>query len=137
MLSLSLTSHAVGALRIVVEPVDNAPVPVNNERNVTYNCSISEGSVVWQLNEYQLIDRDLFESNGIRVQESERLSEIILRPAGISFLTQQFDEMSFNVQCLAVVNNVNVQAGDIRTVVVYGKLLSLHSLMLPCIMCMY
>ena len=137
MLSLSLTSHAVGALDIVVEPVDNATVPMNNERNVTYNCSISEGSVVWQLNEYQLIDRDLFESDGIRVQESERFSEIILRPAGTSFLTQQFNEMSFNVQCLAVVNNVNVQAGDIRTVVLYGKLLSLHSLMLPCIMCMY
>ena len=109
---------------------------MNTERNVTYNCSVPEGSVVWQLNEYQLIDRDLFESNGIRVQESERFSEIILTPAGISFLTREFNEMSFNVQCLAVVDNVNVQAGAIRTVVVYGKL-SLMVNILPCIMCIY
>ena len=135
MPSLSLTSHAVGALiNIDVRPDGNTLVPMTNMINVTYNCSVPSGdNAVWQLDEFQLLDRDQFMDEGIRVQEhqNEHFSEITIKPDGTTFLTRSFKEMSFDVRCLAIVDEVNVEAEVARTVVLYGKLLFFHPFMVP------
>lgn len=102
--------------------------------NVTYNCSVPDGdNAVWQLDEFQLLDRDQFMDEGIRVQEhsDEDFSEITIKPDGTTFLTGSFKEKSFDVRCLAIVDEVNVEAEVTRTVVLYGKLLFLHPSMVP------
>ena len=121
-------------VNITVTPDSNTAIARDSSDNVTYSCTISSGSALWQIAgcgtegqedrfSYQMVDQDLFLTDGVIIlnTESGRNSELKLRPAGQRFLSQQLKSDNITVQCLAVLDDLNVYGGEIYRIEIFGK----------------
>ena len=104
--------------------------PDASMENITYMCTASRGTILWQFGgcdvnkvRYQMVDRDEFSHEGIDIQNFQSgYSLLCLSSPGLTFLTEMLKSNVFTVQCLAVVDDLNVYAGDTYTVELYGML---------------
>ena len=104
--------------------------PDASTENITFMCTASRGTVLWQFGgcdvnnvRYQMVDRDEFLNDGIVIQDVQiGVSMLNLKNLGLKFLTEMLQSNVFTVQCLAVVDDLNVYAGDTYTVELYGML---------------
>ena len=104
--------------------------PDDSTENITYMCTASHGTVLFQFGgcdvnnvRYQMVDRDEFLNDGIVIQDVQiGVSVLCLRSPALTFLTERLQSNVFTVQCLAVVDDLNVYAGDTYTVELYGML---------------
>ena len=104
--------------------------PDASTENITYMCTVSRGMILWQFGgcdvnnvRYQMVDRDEFLNDGIVIQDVQiGVSVLCLKSPALTFLTERLQSNVFTVQCLAVVDDLNVYAGDTYTVELYGML---------------
>ena len=115
-------------------------VPYDLGLNMSYSCKSSSGKIIWQLGGecgtdeprntlfYQMFEQNKFEKSGIIVQETaaNTTSTLTLQEEGRKFLSSQLQSGLLVIQCLAVVENVNVFGGDVYRVQLYGMVLALH-----------
>ena len=85
-------------------------LPLQDLENVTYDCYAVQGIVLWQLNGYQLVDRDEFQTNGVLTRDKLDRSTLTIYPDGIAFLFGQSQSDVIVVSCMAVVDDVNLNA---------------------------
>ena len=105
-------------------------VPASVTGNITYTCVTTSSTLLWQIGgcdadelSYQLIDRDEFALNGIVVQDSTSgSSSLLLYMAGREFLSKQLQSDWFTVQCVAIVDDLNVFGGTVYTLELYGMI---------------
>ena len=139
-ISVSLETHPDDLPVAEINPLHIAVVS-NSEGNATYTCTINNGIIIWQLGScgseeegrlyYQMVDRDQFLSNGVITQQStDTLSTIMLLEAGRQFLSDRLQSNVIYVQCLAVVDSLNVYSGERYTLELYGMCESPHSQLL-------
>ena len=103
-------------------------MPYSLPDNITYTCAASRGTILWQLGgcdeskvSYQMVDRDEFLINGIVIQDAMTgLSTLNIYRLGRMFLSSMLQSDVFTVQCLAVVDDVNVYSGGVHTIELYG-----------------
>ena len=104
-------------------------IPHSSPENITYMCT-ANGTILWQFGgcdenkvSYQMVDRDEFLNNGIVIQDAMiGLSMLTLRSSGRMFLSSMLQSDVFTVQCLAVLNDVNVYGGPVYTIELDGML---------------
>ena len=142
------SSETGPAVNITVTPDSNTAVMRNTSDNVTYTCTISSGSALWQIAgcgsegqgdrySYQMVDQDLFLADGVIIlnTESGKTSVLKIRPAGQTFLSQQLKSDNITVQCLAVLDDINVYGGEIYRIEIFGK--SILASLCPCGSCIH
>ena len=129
-ISVSLETYPDDLPVAEINPLHIA-VASNAEGNVTYTCTINNGNVIWQLGScgseeegrlyYQMVDRDQFLPNGVITQQSNAtLSTLMLLEEGRQYLSDRLQSNVIYVQCLAVVDKLNVYSGERHTVELYG-----------------
>lgn len=102
-------------------------LPTTEKGNLTYQCVTSTSTLLWQIGGcdsddlgYQLVDRDEFALNGVHVQDSTGSSFFRLYDEGRDFITQQLRSRWFTVECVAIVDDLNVYRSNTFIVELYG-----------------
>ena len=70
-----------------------------------------------------MVDRDLFHTDGVMILNTNtwKMSVLKIRPTGQRFLSQQLKSDNITVQCLAVLDDINVYGGEIYRIEIFGK----------------
>ena len=126
---VDISASVMRDANLIEDGAEYITLPYDAEENVTYMCTVSPGTVLWQLGgcdidklSYQMVDRDEFLVNGIAIHDSIGMSMLTIHSGGRTFLSQQFQSNIFTVQCLSVLADVNLFNGSIYTVELYGML---------------
>ena len=82
------------------------------------------------LGNYQAVDRTEFGTDGVTIGTGDSERNLTLIPSGLEFLFDRFDDTSFTVGCVAVVDNVNINRAESILVYRAGET---HTSMLYCI----
>ena len=103
----------------VITPAAGSCVLTLPTANVTYNCEAGQGNALWVINDYQMVDGDEFNSNGVQIVPVELSRESTLNmipevpedpeaPKGVNFFFDQTQTDELTIGCSAVVDEVNV-----------------------------
>ena len=113
----------MGAQNVQISPPRDQIICSSSAVNVTYNCTADSGSVIWQLGEYQVVDRDQFMNSGVMVHvQTDELTYLTLGMEGREFLREEFDSDTISVRCFTAIDNFNLYFTERYMVKVYGKL---------------
>ena len=112
--------------------ITDVVVPYNEAINVTYSCQTSSGTVLWQVGgcradrmngsiAYQMADREVFSNEGVLIQDSSSsMSTLNLFLEGRQFLRERLQSDVITIQCLAVVDGINLFGGNVYRLYLYG-----------------
>ena len=109
----------------LTEPADReAPLvlgPDDYDINATFDCTAAEGTILWRIDNYQLVDRDQFGEQGLFVLDHRQgYSELIFkdtnefegRQGGFPLVFEALDRCYFTIYCLAMKDSMNVENSD-------------------------
>ena len=92
--------------------------------NATFECT-AEGTTLWRVDNYQMVDRDQFDDQGLFVLDHEQgRSELIFkdtngfegREGGFPLVFEALDRCYFTIYCLPIKDSLNVEnSNDIRS----------------------
>ena len=116
---------------ILTAPEAQPPVPFNLDDNVTYTCTVRGNSLIWQVNDAQLVTpADIMDAQaiGIFAEVIDNMDETL---AGTLQITVGEGNSAVNetrVRCLAVgTSTVERDVSDFVTLITFGQFVMRHS----------
>lgn len=89
--------------------------PGEKDLNATFECTLNNESIIWKVEEYCLIDRDEFSSQGLTVLDRKQghskmvlASPTDMEKGGFQFLFDSFERCFVTISCFALTNHVVV-----------------------------
>ena len=87
--------------------------------NATFECTAPGTTTLWRVDDYLLVDRDQFSSQGLYVLDRQQgLSKLVFaapnedRKGGFPFVFEALERCYFTLYCLAMKDSVNVIIPD-------------------------